>query len=306
MQHLRGIRYVDDYEFVFDSEGAASEALSKLQQALLEFELHLNASKTSIAPLPQYLEDPWVTVLKSLPLDPFTKQFKGQIIRFFDHAFTLANQFPTEGVLKYAAGRIANMPLSEQRDLVHDLLCQAARVEAGTLPIILEAFILKLGELRKYRHTRRDLLSKTIFDHAPQRHASEVAWSLWGCIALKIPIDPSVIPLVSAMDDSVCALLTLHARQSGLIPKSADVSSFQPAMTADELYDSRWLLAYEANMKGWLTFNTDYVANDPCFSRLRSAKVSFYDESKTTFPPKTRKGYPASGFVLLTSGEYTI
>ena len=48
-------------------------------------------------------------------------------------------------------------------------------------------------------------------------------------------------------------------------------------MSADALYDEHWLLAYEANVKGWLpsVSETDHVAADPNFGFLKSRKVFF-------------------------------
>ncbi len=54
-------------------------------------------------------------------------------------------------------------------------------------------------------------------------------------------------------------------------------------MSADALYDEHWLLAYEANVKGWLpsVSGTDHVAADPNFGFLKSRKAFFYDQSAT-------------------------
>ncbi|NJL18897.1 MAG: RNA-directed DNA polymerase, partial [Bdellovibrionaceae bacterium] len=141
-RRLKGIRYVDDYELVFDTEAEALKALSKLEHALLEYELHLNPAKTNVISLPQRIEDVWVAELKHLELDSLSGNFRSQILRFFDHAFELAHAYPTENVLKYAAGRIANIrSWHEHYEMVEDLLIQCARVEAGTLPLVLRTIL---------------------------------------------------------------------------------------------------------------------------------------------------------------------
>jgi hypothetical protein len=52
-------------------------------------------------------------------------------------------------------------------------------------------------------------------------------------------------------------------------------------MTADALYEKHWLLAYEANIKGWLPngAGTDYVVNDANFGFLKQNNVFFYDSA---------------------------
>jgi hypothetical protein len=72
---LRGLRYIDDYELVFDSESDALAALSRMEESLLEFELHLNPSKTRVFSLPQSLEDSWVAELKNMDLERGLRKF---------------------------------------------------------------------------------------------------------------------------------------------------------------------------------------------------------------------------------------
>lgn len=287
---LKGIRYVDDYELVFDTEAEALEALSKLEHALLECELHLNPAKTKVLSLPQRIEDAWVAELKHLELNPFTPNFRSQLLRFFDRAFELERAYPADNVLKYAAGRVANIRiLHHHHEMVEDLLIQCARVEAGALPFVLSSILRSSFTSQTRISRRKELLHRLVVEHAPQRHSSEVAWSLWACIALKIPLPAKVVRLVLEMDDLVCALLLLHARSLGLIKVARDLDVLKSVMTPDELYEDRWLLAYEANVKGWLPSAgaTDHVAADQNFGLLKGATVSFYDITQTVLPGPT-------------------
>jgi hypothetical protein len=58
-------------------------------------------------------------------------------------------------------------------------------------------------------------------------------------------------------------------------------------MTKDGLYDEQWLLAYEANVKGWLPSvgGGDHVNADPGFSFLKNAGVEFYIRTVNPFVP---------------------
>jgi hypothetical protein len=285
--HLKGFRYIDDYELVFDSEADALKALSKLESALLEFELHLNPNKTKVVSLPQQLEDPWVAELKGAELDASTSNFRNQLFRFFDRAFESARAHSTENVLKYAAGRIANIRVREDHyDMVEDLLIQCARVEAGALPLVLNSILRSRLSTPKRASRRTELLHRLIWEHAPQRHSSEVAWSIWACIALKFKIPSKLVRAVLEMEESVCALLLLHARSLGLLQAPKDLDGLKAVITAHGLYGSRWLLGYEANVKGWLSPGTsrDYVSRDINFGQLKAAGVSFYDIAQTVLP----------------------
>ena len=61
------------------------------------------------------------------------------LLRYFDRAFELTKEHPSESVLKYAVGRAANMSVhSENRIVFQHLLLQCAIVEPGCLPTILK------------------------------------------------------------------------------------------------------------------------------------------------------------------------
>lgn len=80
------------------------------------------------------------------------------------------------------------------------------------------------------------------------------------------------------MRDSIVALLTLDAQSRGLISKGLNTSLWETYMQDEKnLYDSMWLLTYEANIKGWLTPTIDPIAKDKNFEFLRQHKVEFYD-----------------------------
>jgi hypothetical protein len=59
-----------------------------------------------------------------------------------------------------------------------------------------------------------------------------------------------------------------------------DTTMWESQMTTSGLYDEHWLLAYEANIKGWLPNprGKDYVKSDQNFGYLKSEGVFFYDE----------------------------
>jgi len=286
-RRCKGFRYMDDYELVFDSEKRALEARSDLQEALLGLELDLSATKTAIGSLPRQLEDGWVSSLSLFELFEGSPFFKTQIIRFFDCAFELARKYPHEGVLKYAAGRISKLKLDgADAELVENLLMQCAQVEAGALSFVLASMLRNPPSSSAKQKQRHVMLLRIIDTHSAQRHSSEVAWAIWACITMKLRLPRSAVRAVLKMEDSVCALLALHARRLKLIDEPNDLRSLRDAMNASALYGPRWLLAYEANVKGWFRFKgaIDYVAQDRNFRHLKNGRVSFYEEAKTVLP----------------------
>jgi hypothetical protein len=89
------------------------------------------------------------------------------------------------------------------------------------------------------------------------------------------------------MEDSVCALLLLHAGRENLANVKRAGRVLEAIMTSAELYDTRWLLSYEANIKGWVKCPAgDHVAGDSNFGLLKRANVSFYDPTAMRLMPR--------------------
>src|SRR5262249_48356336 len=76
-----GIRYMEDYELICETEHQSIEARSQLQEELLSLELDLSTTKTSILALPQQLEDSSVSALSLFELEENSSYFGRQLIR---------------------------------------------------------------------------------------------------------------------------------------------------------------------------------------------------------------------------------
>lgn len=108
----------------------------------------------------------------------------------------------------------------------------------------------------------------------------------------------SVVPLIQKANvhfrlrQNSASLLLLDAQNKGLIPTGGNFASIESVMTTDDLYDEHWILAYEANIRGWLPSvgQGDHVARDDCFRVLKNGGISFYD---STFSDMVRFEPPA-------------
>ena len=276
---LRGIRYIDDYEFAFETRSEAEEALAILQEALNEYELALNPSKTSIDGLPQAADSLAISELRCFRFRRSAYGQKWDLVRFIDRAFFLAGEFSNEAILTYAVRKSGAENLKRENwCLYEDFLLHCAMNEPGSLEAVLQqlvryraaGFTISVSEIA-------EALNVLIQRHAPLGHGSEVAWALWAAIVLDCPLQAATALAAASMSDSVVALLLLHAHAKGLIPGSQFTARLIPFMTAQDLRSEMWLLAYEANIKGWLPFRADFVAADPFFRYLKQNKVAFYN-----------------------------
>ena len=171
--------------------------------------------------------------------------------------------------------------------LFENLILQCALIEPGTLPFVLRQFVtykqmnypLSLSKIG-------DTFNQIIQLHAPLGHGSEVAWAIWGSIALHTFIEDASVSVLSNMNDPIVALLVLDARHRTFISKNATFPLFETYMTQHDLYGDFWLVSYEANVKGWLPSleKQDHVDADPCFGILKANNVHFYDTSASVTP----------------------
>ncbi len=292
-QPVSGFRYMDDYELVFARYSEAEAALTALQSALGDFELALNPLKSAIAELPSDMTAPWAEPLSQFVFGVTPLQQRARILRYFGLAFSLAAQFRDQQILLYAVGRVANLKVATANwPIVQALLLHSVMVEPGVIREVVDTIVAASAAGciagTAGRTQIEDVLNLQIEQHAPLGHGSEVAWALWAALALSLNISSAAAAALAEMDDSVVALLALDADKRGLFPGGLNAGRWAARMTAADLREEHWLLAYEANVQGWLPTLSggDHVAQDPDFGWLKTRGVHFYDILKT---PVTRR-----------------
>ncbi len=291
--NLVGMRFMDDYEFGFLSRPEAEAALVLLEDTLAEFELAINPQKTVIEPLPVDMERAWISAIKSCPIAEDRPVTQSELINYFNLVFDWKTKFPADAVLAYAIARLRHVKV-EAGKLLQDLVCQCALAEAGAM----EQVVTLLQE--KTETTSTDALDKliasTIDYHAPLSHGSELAWALWASIWFRRTIPDAVAQKLEGNRDSAVAVLTLHAKELGLISGGVSFGDWIKSLNTQSLYESQWLFAYEADVKGWLNSRQkSLVDEDPLFSGMKSAGVGFFDPAvkaptKTLLHAKTAPG----------------
>lgn len=281
---VRGYRFIDDYELGFRHRSEAQEAFHVLERVLADYELALNLRKTEVVDLPCNLEAPWASPLRSFEFRETRSGQAGDLFRFFDLAFALRAQHPDDAVLQFAVGRLRHLEVDPANwALFQHLLLDCAVPEPAALPYVLESIIKRVKDGAAPALTEIDeVVNSIIEDHSKLAHSSEVAWALWACLALSITLSTGAAAAVSDCDDSVVALLALHCEAEGLVSAPLDHTLWSNHMNKDGLYEEHWLLAYEANVKGWLPSQGggDHVSADPNFGFLKAAGVSFYDVAR--------------------------
>jgi hypothetical protein len=274
---LRGTRLIDDYSLYFSTLSEAENALAVLHQVSREFEFEINDPKTELIPLPEQLEPPWKGDLRNLIIRDSGQPQATDLLTLFDRAFEHAKNFPADSVLTYAAKQTLSANITDENwSFCEALLLKAALAEPSMLSVVADIY----DKYAAY-HTNSEALAAAIESicayHAPLQQGNEVAWALWLAKKMKVGISKVVGDKIARLDDDVVALVALDLNQLGLLEASG-FAKWRGYMTGANLYESHWLVAYEAHEQGWLPSrtSTDYVGVDGFFSILRTYGVRFY------------------------------
>ncbi len=288
LPNVRGYRFIDDYELGFRDRTEAEQAFHYLEKVLSTQELSLNPRKTEILRLPCNIDAPWVGPLQTFTFRATPAGQRGDIIRFFDLAFELQARYGDEAVLQYAVARLRSLDIHPSNwGLFQRLLLDCAAPEPAALSFVLEAIIRRANAgAQPAVDDIEEVVNTLISCHSELTHSSEVAWALWACLVLGIRVSREAVDAVSHCEDSVVALLALHCEVRGLLSAPLDKGVWLCSMNAASLYQEHWLMSYEANVKGWLPSQGggDHVRCDENFRFLKSAGVSFYDETLAAPP----------------------
>lgn len=279
---LRGIRFIDDYEFVVNQRSEAERVVSTLQSILSRYELALNPAKTEIIELPHPIEPLWTSWLRTFVFRAAgTRGQQTDLTAYFDNAFKFVRVAPNEGVLKYAIPRLNAVDVVEENwQLFQYLLSQCVRGEPACLPQVCDQIFYYITI--EHRTVDIDLwtacLEHSILERLPLGQASEALWALWMMRHLGIPMSCAVEAAVDACEDSAVALMALSMAHNGL-GNPVSFTRLHTFSEPSELFGRHWLLCYEANRQGWLVppSGMDALGAHPQFDFLRNQNVSFFN-----------------------------
>ena len=291
----QGFRQIDDWCIGFDNLGDAENAVAALSGACRKFELELNSEKTHITHVTDNLDSLWPDELGKFSFGVSPKPQAQSLEHYFARAFHHASQNPHHNVLDFAIKRTWSIEIKEENWRRYEMyLLRAGRVSSMTLPTIVRTLATYsdrnlLVDAKNIAKLMRDVIVK----HAPLGHHAEVSWAIFLAKVMNVKLDRKSVLEIAKINSSVCALLALELETLGLVTGKLDKRYWKHSMTSDGLRSNMWLLAYEAEVKGWVAKKgRGYVTADPYFSALLDKGVSFYDPQQgiNTIPRIRPKG----------------
>lgn len=307
LPNLRGIRFIDDYEFAANQRSEAETTASVLQSILSQYELALNPAKTRIIELPDTLEPLWTSRLRT-----FLFRFGGvrgqrsDLTAYFDSVVDFAKKEPDEGILKYAIARLNGVEIEDDNwPVFESILCHCASVEPACLPQVCEQVAHYRGkELPVDSGLWMECLNRIVSERLSLGQASEAAWAMWLMKLLAINLAATAAKAVDDCEDSPAALMGLGLASSGLAP-ACSFPRLRSFAEPDELFGPQWLLCYEGNHQGWLTPPSGRAAlsSNPQFNYLDQSSVSFFNIAATPPAPRRTTGGTGGG---VGGGDYPL
>ncbi len=273
----RAYRWFDDYEIVFETRDEAEAALKKLSHEVNRFRLRLNPRKTHVMKLPQPAEEEWQRVLKEESRSrPSTA---GQVVRFFDTAFRLRDQFPDSAVLSFALSILFKLdrPTAEIGEVIQSGIAQTLLGEPGAAQ---KAFsLLSFWHLNHFPIDRQlavRTIDRMLLAHQASGLTSDIAWALAFCLQHDFSLNSNSAELLSECDDDCIAVQALHMRSKGLLKKGFTTRKLTAALRNADLDREHWLLAYESVRHGCLKTCEVMVKANSLFRDLLARQVTFY------------------------------
>lgn len=279
-----GYRYMDDFFLCFESHVDAEAFLAALRDAVLGFDLQLNAAKTRIIDALSFNEERWPAEIAQLRLGRTGDDQRREIIRFFTEAIYLAKSLPDESIASFAVRKSSRTLVQRSNwDIYEPFLLRVARENSNCLDSVVKILCTYAAAGYPMSSRVNDFAERMIEEHAPYNHHYEVTWTLWLCRSLSIRLGVRATQLVARIENSICACLVYMLRGRTLLTGRGAVSDWAGPVTAGDLRGEHWMLIYEAGIRrSWTLPGAQAAVDaDPHFRALRDNGISFFDNAAT-------------------------
>lgn len=287
----RAVRYVDDMIIGLRDDEDAPKVLSHLSSALYNFELDLNAEKTTLHGVGFIHSPEWQSFVRGFDVSSKTSKQREEIDSFFEQVCYLADVNLRDSVISFAARRATTFKIdpANQAHLSRWLMYCVRRAPSSLHSVVQYLAQNHSGPGAISKDEVATFVREQIVTNAKFAHTDEVAWYLYWALRVGMTLPATILRNLLPLRSSVVALLTLHLNFRSLINGTLDTSFWQSFASVSGLRSEMWLVAYEATKKGWWQSaqSPTFITGHSFFSDIFQKQVSFYDESKIGTPSQT-------------------
>lgn len=232
-----GSRSIDDYHVYTWDQETAFRAKNELYQGLAEFNLELNASKTSVSGLPSQPVPSWLLRIDAMPLeDPDSQREKDHILRLYSLARELADQNPAHSVMGRFVSRLRERVTShrENAERIQDLCFKAMALDPRAISRVVGLLKeMKDDDIGLDEGKLRYLLEAMVFRNRGAGNTYEICWTLWLNLLYEGSISDSCLRMLEGIQDPFVACLVLRHSELGLVARKPEVSAWQTIIDKD-------------------------------------------------------------------------
>ena len=279
----RAVRFVDDIMIGINDDETPSSVLRGLSAALYEYELEINAEKTSSHGVGAPHAPEWIHYVRNYELSNNEARQRDDLDSYFEQAIFLADANPRDNVMLFAVRRAASFTV-HAKNLQHLVrwFLYAARRAPSCLSFVAEHLAANHQNVIASNAEIVQFIEKLLPVKAEAAHTEEIAWLLFWSREIEAKLPATLFDKIKILRSSILGLLTLELRHKNLIEGSLKLSEWHASAVEDGLKSEMWLLAYEGTKKDWWLGSTDtkFIADHEFFGDLWSKGVSFYDPTK--------------------------
>lgn len=282
-------RYSDDYEIACATYDEAENIIAKLERSLHDYGLALNHSKTKIITLPHRIEDNWISKFGGLEASRYDSEAPAaqlsKIVRLFDVAFDISNDYPTSPALSYAIALLpgfktadSDFVATENASTIEKYLAHAIVIEPGCLSRALryKAMLSKVKGNEIMPDGFRESLEQVLKSGIRLGIDSDIAWAIFGHILFGYKISDTIgVEEVISSSRSI-----VHALMIGAYVKNIwkfDIESMKNYVSNKGTNSSEWLTIYELARYGICEKSKQKINGSAEMKYLLDNDVSFID-----------------------------
>lgn len=226
------VRHVDDVWIGAHTHADAERALWRYREALREFELDINETKTRIYSENFRFSDAWPSDVSSRLEAAISSPESRRAERLraaLEYAFSLSVSDGDDGILKYA---IRQLDRSEGHwdawETIQPFLMRAAIHFGHTVDYVARVLVWRELARGDLDHNRWTTIIQAILDRQGRLgNDGEVCWSLYASLRLRVPIPRATADNIIRNCGAMSVLSLLNCVDSGLADASAFDTAFQ-------------------------------------------------------------------------------
>jgi hypothetical protein len=283
-----GARLVDDVYLGAATSEEAENLLSAYRDAIRQFELDINESKTRIFEAKNDLEPFWpISIKREIERFSGAGASRGRVAEltaYLDEIIRVANAENDDGIIKYAIRKMDDLKLwGSFWECLEPFLIRVAVNFPHCIDYVARVVVWRHRRFEVDLTRWTEVCCSTVRYHAPLGNDSEVVWICWLLKEIGGKMPAKLCEPIFERCGPFSALLAIDLAASNLV-----TGRFQKNLIYDRLDDhpmlgNDWLLSYEAERVFGYRLKGKNRRDYSVFGTLIEADAQFYDSDAVPF-----------------------